>query len=62
MNNQDGQSIKDITTTLRGGQPQPLPTGASSKTRHPGSQNLSSTQPALTRSSARAGHAVKGVI
>ena len=59
MTNQDGQSIKDITATLQGGQPQPLPMGASSKTRHPGSKNLSSTQPALTRSSARAGHAVK---
>ena len=59
MNNQDGQSIKDITATLRGGQPQPSPPGASSKTRHPGSQNLSSTRPALTRSSANAGHAVK---
>ena len=61
MTNQDGQSIKDITATLRGGQPQPSPTGASSKTRHPGSQNLSSTQPALTPSSARTGHAVKVV-
>ena len=61
MNNQDGQLIKDIATTLGGGQPQPLPTGASSKTRHPGSQNLSSTQPALTQSSARAGPAVKVV-
>ena len=61
MNNQDGQLIKDITAALRGGQPQPLPKGASSKTRHPGSQNLSSTRPALTRSSAKAGHAVKEV-
>ena len=61
MNNQDGQSIKDITATLQGGQPQLSPTGASSKTRHPGSQNLSSTRPALTRSSAKAGHAVKMV-
>ena len=60
MNNQDGQSIKDITETLRGGQPQPSLTGASSKTRHPGSQNLRSTRPALTRSSAKAGQAVKG--
>ena len=59
MNNQDGQLIKDITATLRGGQPQPLATGASSKTRHPGSQNLSSTSPALTQSNARAGPAVK---
>ena len=59
MNNQDGQSIKDITATLRGGQPQPSPTGASSKTRYPGPQNLSNTQPALTRSSAKAGQAVK---
>ena len=62
MNNQDGQLIKDIAATLRGGQPQPSPTGASSKTRHPGSQNLSSTQPALTRSSAKAGHVVKAFI
>ena len=61
MNNQDGQSIKDIAATLGGGQPQPLLMGASSKTRHPGSQNLSSTRPALTRSSAKAGHAVKVV-
>ena len=59
MTNQDGQSIKDITTTLQGDQPQPLPPGASPKTRHPGSQNLSSTRPALTQSSARAGRAVK---
>ena len=59
MNNQDGQSIKDITATLRGGQPKHVPTGASSKTRHRGSQNLSSTRPALTQSSARVGHAVK---
>ena len=62
MNKQDGQLIKDITATLRGGQPQHSPTGASSKTRHPGSQNLSSTRPALTQSSARAGHAVKDVL
>ena len=61
MNNQDGQSIKDITATLRGGQPQPLPTGASSKTRYPGPQNLSNTRPALTQSSAKAGQAVKVV-
>ena len=61
MNNQDGQSIKDITATLRGGQPQPSPTGASSKTKYPGPQNLSNTQPALTRSSAKAGQAVKVV-
>ena len=61
MNNQDGQSIKDITATLRGGQPQPSPTGASSKTRYPGPQNLSNTRPALTRSSAKAGQAVKVV-
>ena len=61
MNNQDGQSIKDITATLRGGQPQPSPTGASSKTRYPGLQNLSNTRPALTRSSANAGQAVKVV-
>ena len=59
MNNQDGQSIKDITATLQGGQPQPLPTGASSKTRYPGPQNLSNIQPALTQSSAKAGQAVK---
>ena len=62
MNNQDGQSIKDITATLRGGQPQPSLTGASSKTRHSGPQNLSSTQPALTQSSAKAGQAVKDCI
>ena len=61
MNNQDGQSIKDITITLRGGQPQPSLTGASSKTRRPGPQNLSNTRPALTRSSAKAGQAVKVV-
>ena len=61
MTNQDSQSIKDITTPLWGGQPQPWPLGASSKTRHPCSQNLSSTRPALTRSSARAGPAVKVV-
>ena len=59
MNNQDGQSIKDITATLQGGQPQPLPMGASSKTRYPGPQNLSNTRPALTQSSAKAGQAVK---
>ena len=61
MTNQDGQSIKDITATLQGDQPQPLPPGTSPKTRHPGSKNLSSTQPALTQSSARAGHAVEVV-
>ena len=59
MTNQDGQLIKDITATLRGDQPQPLPPGAFPKTRHPGSQNLGSTRPALTRSSARAGVLLK---
>ena len=60
--NEDGQSIKDITATLRGvqPQPQPLPMSASSKTRHPCSQNLSSTRPALTRSSAVASSNLSG--
>ena len=39
-----------------------MATGASSKTRYPGPQNLSNTQPALTRSSAKAGQAVKEVV
>ena len=60
MTNQAGQLIKDITATLQGDQPQPLTLGASPKTRNLGSKNLSSTRPALTRSSARAGRAVKG--
>ena len=47
MTNQDGQLIKDITATLQGDQPQHSPPGASPKTRHPGSKNLSSTRPAL---------------
>ena len=59
--NQDGQLIKDITASLRGDQPQPSPLGAFPKTRHPGSKDLSSTQPALTRSKARAGRVVKVV-
>ena len=41
MTNQDSQLMKDITATLWGDQPEPLPPGASPKTRNPGSKNVS---------------------
>ena len=61
MTNKDGQSIKDIAATLRGDPSQPSPKGQPTKAKRPGSQSLSNTRPALTRSRVKAGRAVKVV-